>query len=244
MIQRTEARQRMSLLINSKDYSSFANEIVNLTENDFNEALNALNSSNKYRIENSTIIKLLNKVQSVAANIQGSKASLSHRRNDIRAYIIHFGTPHFYLTINPNDVHSPLILKIGGIDFSNDVLGDKYVFRLKFLKENPVIQSIYFDLIIRHFVKFLLRYKNNTIRQGILGELEAYYGCVETADRGSLHSHFLVWLLNGLNPDEFRENLKSSNFKKRMISFIDSIIHCDYEKLTTLPFNNTKENLK
>jgi hypothetical protein len=37
---------------------------------------------------NSTIHKLIAKVQSASANVQGTKAALMHRRNDIRIIMI------------------------------------------------------------------------------------------------------------------------------------------------------------
>ena len=89
---------------------------------------------------NRTVHKLLAKVHSANANVQGARASLSHRRNDIRAYIVYFGLPAFFITINPVDIHSPLLLKIGGVEIKPTILGHNYHFRANFLKNNPVAQ--------------------------------------------------------------------------------------------------------
>jgi TRAP-type mannitol/chloroaromatic compound transport system substrate-binding protein len=86
-MQRTEARHRINLLVNQQDYQQFSNEISSLTLQDFDDAVKTVSAdpSAKY---NSTIHKLIAKVQSASANVQGTKAALMHRRNDIRAYMI------------------------------------------------------------------------------------------------------------------------------------------------------------
>jgi hypothetical protein len=59
---------------------------------------------------NSIISKMFSKVHSASVHVQGSKAALFNRRLDLKSYIIKFGTPMFYITINPADVHNPLML--------------------------------------------------------------------------------------------------------------------------------------
>jgi hypothetical protein len=62
-----------------------------------------------------------------------------------------------------------LVLKIGGVNVTSELLGHNYQFRAKFLKENPVIQAQYFDLIIKSFIKFLLGYDKKKSKNGVLG---------------------------------------------------------------------------
>ncbi len=220
----------MSLLINQADFLNFADEVGNLTLKDFEEAANLVFRDPKAKF-NTTLYKLLSKVQSASANVQGSRAALKHRRNDIRAYTIYFGAPHFFITINPADIHSPLLLKIGGVDIMPDLLGRRYQFRSNFLKDNPVLQAIYFDIVIQNFIKFLLGFDKLKSIDGIIGYIKSYYGCVETQDRGSLHLHLLVWVLGGLNPSEFKEKLKLKKFRSLLLKYLDSIIHCDFNDL-------------
>jgi hypothetical protein len=61
---------------------------------------------------NSTINKLLSKVQSFSADVQGSKASLKIRRKEL-FYIIFNGMPKFLFTGNPADIHHPLLFHLG-----------------------------------------------------------------------------------------------------------------------------------
>jgi len=69
IIQKSEARYRMSQLIKQSDFQQFSEEINTLTIEDFNEAAQvAVNHPNmKF---NSTIFKLLSKVQQSSAKVQ------------------------------------------------------------------------------------------------------------------------------------------------------------------------------
>ena len=78
----------------------------------------------------------------------------------------------------------------------------------------------------------MLRYNKENPQKGIVGMVKAYYAMIETQERGSLHAHMLVWLHNALNPIEFKDKVKNEKFRKEMLDFLDSIIHCDFSGLT------------
>ena len=46
-------------------------------------------------------------------------------------------------------------------------------------------------------------------KEGVLGVVKAYYGCVEAQGHRTLHCHMLIWIEGGLNPDAVRDRLKS-----------------------------------
>ena len=238
-----EARKSIQLQLKQNDFDKFSNKISSLSINDFDEASEILKNNSNGKI-NPIIFELLNKVQSATAKVQGSKAALKHRRNDIRSYIIYYGAPHFFITINPVDIHSPILLKIGGVDIIPELLSRNNYFRVAYLKKNPYIQAIYCDIIIKNFIKFLLCFdKNlNEKKTGIIGLIDAYYGCVETQDRGSLHLHFLIWVTHGLSPNEYYDKLKIINFKNKLISFLNNIIHCDFDGLIQNQINNDNDS--
>ena len=206
-----------------------------MTQQNFEDAINDIIKDPK-KFPKGALGQLLFKVNINSAKVRGSLAALKFRRNDIRAYTIHFGNPHFYITINPADIHAPLMLKIGGIDIKPEMLGKKnYEFRARFLRNNPVLQSIYFDIIVKNFIKFLLRYSKENNDEGILGIVKTFYIMIETQDRGSLHAHMLIWLKNALNPSEYKDKIKNNKFRSEMLAFIDQIIHCDFDGLIDDP---------
>ena len=134
ILQRSEARNRINLLVKQQDYDKFCDEINLLTEKDFEEAVKTVNINPKAKY-NSSLHKLLKKVHSASTSIQGSRAALSHRRNEIRAYMIYFGTPHFFITINPCDIHSPYLLRIGGVEIKPNIIGTIYI-AINFIRIN------------------------------------------------------------------------------------------------------------
>jgi len=59
------------------------------------------------------------------------------------------------------------------------------------------------------FISAILAYdpKQVNTEGGILGLVNAYYGCVESQGRGTLHCHMLVWVEGGLNPNQIRDRV-------------------------------------
>lgn len=66
---------------------------------------------------------------------------------------------------------------------------------------------------------------------GLYGETNAYYGTVEQQGRLTLHLHMLLWIKGGLRPEEIRKRLldPSSDFKKMMISWLESVHTGDFQ---------------
>ncbi|KZV60816.1 hypothetical protein PENSPDRAFT_678723 [Peniophora sp. CONT] len=81
---------------------------------------------------------------------------------------------------------------------------------------------------MRAFIKTILGYdpKQEDIEGGVLGVVKAYYGCVESQGRGTLHCHMVIWVEGGLNVDEIRARVLAGDeeFKARLISFLDDAI--------------------
>ncbi|KAI0814970.1 hypothetical protein BC629DRAFT_1579595 [Irpex lacteus] len=81
------------------------------------------------------------------------------------------------------------------------------------------------------FIHTLLGYDKDpqakTVQSGgILGNVKAYFGCVEAQGRGSLHCHLVVWVEGGLNPNEIQERICAgdSEFGTRLLAFLDDTI--------------------
>ncbi|GMF37327.1 unnamed protein product [Phytophthora lilii] len=68
-------------------------------------------------------------------------------------------------------------------------LGNDYASARLFMRQ--VDASIRYGLVIDPKTKKAIG------QQGLLGKVEAYFGMVETQGRGTLHIHFLIWLVDG-----------------------------------------------
>jgi hypothetical protein len=180
------------------------------------------------------VLQLLKETNIVVSNVPGSSASRVAMRNQIRALIIERGLPSFYITINPADVFNPLVKFLAGSEIDIDALLPEevpsYMEQSILVAKNPVIASKFFNIYMKAFIKNILQFDpeshENKNKQGILGLVNGYYGCVEAQGRGTLHCHMLVWLDGALNCEEIRDRVKSedTDFQKRLIEFLDDTI--------------------
>ena len=170
------------------------------------------------------VLQLLKETNIVVSNVPGSSSSRVAMRNQIRALIIEKGLPSFYITINPADVFNPVVKFLAGAEINVDALLPEtvpsYLEQSVLVAQNPVVASKFFNLYMKAFIKNILGFDVESLegksKEGILGLVNGYYGCVETQGRGTLHCHMLVWLDGALNCDEIRNKVMSgdSDFQK------------------------------
>lgn len=86
-------------------------------------------------------------------------------------------------------------------------------------------------MVITSFIKYILGYVKNKSNKGLLGRVRAYYSIVEAQFKGTLHLHMLLWLIDSINPLEFKKRLTDEPFIKKLITYLDSIISNDFTKL-------------
>src|SRR5690348_7190 len=103
-----------------------------------------------------------------------------------------------YMTINPNDAHSPIVCKFAGEKISislkdpekptEKILGRK---RHLLLAQDPYAAVLYSHCLMQAFLSALLGYGNENGKPGLLGHVAAYHFNPEEQNRGSLHYHGL-----------------------------------------------------
>lgn len=177
------------------------------------------------------ILQLLKEVNVVVSHVAGSSASRVVMRNEIRAMIIDKGLPSFYITINPADVFNPVVKFLAGSEIDVDRLLPEqvpsYLDQSILVAKNPFVASKFFNLYMKSFIKNILGHNSEDDEsEGILGNVNAYYGCVEAQGRGTLHCHMLVWVKDALNCEEIREKVQNGDldFQRRLIDFLDDTI--------------------
>ena len=190
-------------------------------------SLNTLTSDEKQGLS------LLNHVNTISARIPGSQAAKIFTRNEIRSYFGEYGLPHLFFTFNPSVTHNPIFQVMVG-DQSID-LTKRFPFvvppkeRAARVVADPVAAADFFEFCVTSVFEHLFGWNYNLRKSndkgGILGHVKAFYSTSEFTERGSLHGHFLIWLLGGLNPNEIHERLKKDNdFEKRFFNFFEDII--------------------
>ena len=178
-----------------------------------------LSSEQKFALD------LLKHVNTIAAHIPGSQAAKIFMQNEIRSYCGLFGLPHIYIMLNPNAAHSPIFQVMFGDEMINltkrfPVLVSAHECAIQLAKD-PVVGTDFFNFCITCIFQYMFGWdfdKHKLMPSGgILGKLEAFYGSSEFTDRGMLHSHFLGWLLGGLNPSEVHAKMHDDpNFQKKV----------------------------
>ncbi|KAJ7216237.1 hypothetical protein C8J57DRAFT_1096161 [Mycena rebaudengoi] len=82
---------------------------------------------------------------------------------------------------------------------------------------------------------------------GILGVVNAYYGCVEAQGRGSLHCHMLIWVEGGLNPNEIKAKVLANggdaDFQRRLMLFLEDTISTDFPPASAIDVDSPLSNV-
>jgi hypothetical protein len=131
-------------------------------------------------------------------------------RNEIRGLVVEKSLPSFYITIDPVDVYSPIVKFLAGseIDVNSLLPGEEpnYWDQSVLVAQNPIVAARFFNVYMKAFISALLGFDpdQRNLEGGILGVVNAYYGCVEAQGRGPLHFHMLVWMHRRLNPNEIK----------------------------------------
>ena len=164
----------------------------------------------------------LNAMQMAMAHVIGTDGHRRLCRHEGVAYMETFGPPLIFTTPNPADTQQPLFLIAQGQEIRLDANGDyqdelpKYRDMMRRVAQDPVAQTVMFELLIRLFLQVVLNVRPETLacgRQssrkkarewctdgvaaastgaGMLGPVLAFRGEVEAQGRGSLHPHILV----------------------------------------------------
>ncbi|MCP4453926.1 MAG: hypothetical protein GY809_20890, partial [Planctomycetes bacterium] len=179
---------------------------------------------------------LMRHLRFVAGRCSTSEQARYEQRNEIYSQMYFSGFPCLFTTINPADIHNPLVCVFAGqkLDVAgvNDLLRQipDAMWRKQIVAESPIAPVRFFYLYVELFVRVLLRF--GKAEGGIFGRVEAYYGTVEAQGCGTLHLHMLIWLVDipstrlhdlaGLSP-EMRDSI---------LAFFDAIRQTD-----TVPAN-------
>jgi len=175
--------------------------------------------------------RLLSSIKMVARHVPGSDGYKVMLRNQIRAIIYLMGTPSLFITLNPADVDHPLVRLLSGedIDLEDITRGedmDEWKRKLHAAK-NPAACALFFDLMMRSFIKIVLRYGRS--ERGVFGRCKAYFGTVEAQGKGTLHCHMLIWLEGHVSPLALQNHmLDSKEYKNRVFKWLESLIKCEF----------------
>lgn len=132
--------------------------------------------------------------------------------------------PSLWLTINPCDLHDPIMQLFAGeeidMDQFNAKLGPDSSHRAANVAQDPYAAAKFFFFIINTVLSTLFGIevsKDHVYSQpGLLGRITDYFGVVEAQGRGTLHVHMLLWLEDAPNAEEMHLLLQRESFRERI----------------------------
>lgn len=204
------------------DWDRIQSDLNSLTPDRIQAAIDACR--NHQMSDDPAIKSLMYSLRSVGTYEPHSFADKLRKRAEMKGLLVLLGMAALWLTLNPSDLRNPLVLHLAGLPFSHDSLPNATATLRKIaVTSNPVAIALFFHYICEAFFENLLR--SNSDELGILGNVAGHYGVVETNGRGMLHLHSLIWLSGNFTFDNIRARvLNDSEFKQRLIFFLESII--------------------
>lgn len=176
------------------------------------------------------MIDLVNKVGTILHDLPGTAGYKLKMRNEIRSLVNMRGTPAFFITLNPSDIHHPLVRLLSGDDIRLEHLEQGQELsqwnRKLLVARNPGACAKFFHTMISSFISIVLRHGKR--ERGLLGKCTGYYGTVEAQGRGTLHCHMLIWLQDHPSPQEMRDAMvDSAQYQADIFSWLESLIKCE-----------------
>ncbi|KAJ2986983.1 hypothetical protein HDV02_006408, partial [Globomyces sp. JEL0801] len=185
--------------------------------------------------------RLLDKVRTCGALIPHSPQRKTILRSQIFGLTAVHGWPAFFVTINPSDLHNPMVKlmdprlvnfeDILNILTSNGEMNENETFVFEELQSrtnasDPVACAKFFNLVVRTYIECILGWDQNShsYNEGYFGKTVAHFGVVEEQQRKQLHLHLLVWVENYGSYESFHDKMKEDTFKRDFIAYIK---HCE-----------------
>lgn len=217
-----------SVNLRTKNLSQEAQEFLStLTVEDLEKAID----DRAKGVKNDTNSRLNNHIYLAGGKIPFSRLSKRANKAQLNSMIINRGAPSLYITISPDDLKNPLCYLMclkdpKDFDINSPKLKDAYV-RSSQTARNSNGVSEFFHTIIQNIIDNVFGWKNEN-QAGVFGKLKAYYGMVETQNRGTLHIHLLLWIDGALSPLDLYDKLKSDDvFRESMLQYASKIINTD-----------------
>ncbi|XP_044715035.1 ATP-dependent DNA helicase PIF1 [Hirsutella rhossiliensis] len=158
-----------------------------------------------------------------------SRESRLSMRKKILSLIVRYGVPAIWFTLNPNDITNPVKLRLAAYRARDPEaaeaflreLGTAYK-RVRLAIADPMSAAVFFHREIKLFFEHYVDVGD----ESVFGHVGAYYGAVETNERGALHLHGLLWLKGNARLGEALAGAggeEQAAYRERIIRYVDSV---------------------
>ncbi len=177
---------------------------------------------------------LITRVRTVGALVQHSPQRKNLLRSRIFGVIAEYGWPTFFITLNPNDLYSPILkFRLGVLHEELD--RNTYVRKSNLSNaDSPVECAEYFNHVVKTFLQVLFGFdeESGNYQTSIFGNVVNHFGVVEEQQRKQLHLHMLVWVDGLTDYDAFSLKMKDALYMKGFIQYLNSLISASYSEPT------------
>ena len=241
MIQRRAACYSAKAITKHKDFHAVQEQLEQVTDEQMKSCLDALDAGVSLDTALShvpeVVGRLLSKIKIVGPGVPGSAHARRKLLPQLYAMVHTLGPPALFVTINPHDYGSPVLMHWatgkGDLDAVEPMRGVELQ-RLKVVAESPALAARFFNECCLAFHDMVLGQGNGGA--GVFGQTSGFYGVSEAQGRGTLHCHYVVWLAGSGTSDGVRERVRREGadgpFRSRLLQFYDRII-CTTVKMTT-----------
>lgn len=182
------------------------------------------------------IRELIRSMQSVHAGASWTIYNKRSTRMIAISFIMQLGQPLFWLTINPADVNSPIVLILAGVELevTSRLKANfpTYADKLRLVANDPVASADFFHATIDAVLTCLLRFGACDGDAGVLGRVKGYVGMTEEQKRLTLHCHLLVWVFGYNDFASFRDLMdKTPTRYTELAQYLDRVI---FNQIATL----------
>ena len=164
------------------------------------------------QLQGSAAFRFISNVRSSYSAMWGSAQEKARIRQQMLAYVKHFGAGALFITISPSDLDTIDVVyravnveDFDGLHAASRATTPSSATRRAAVNSNAFACATFFDDSINLFVREVLGWNpSGPGRPGIFGNVAAFIGCTECQGKGTLHLHLILWL-EGLprTTDEF-----------------------------------------
>ncbi|KAG9092535.1 hypothetical protein FRC06_011888, partial [Ceratobasidium sp. 370] len=233
-----QAMMAARLQMRRKDFDEATRLFSTLTRADLAAAAKA--EANGGKVEDPKILLLRRLIHCGGAKVMGSDHSRASYCSEIWSTMLNLNPPSLWVTINPIDLHDPIVQVLVGEQIDMDAFcttaGPDREQPAANAAKDPYVTAQFFNILINLILKKLFginsagRTVNTTM--GVLGRLRAYYSAVEAQGRGSLHLHMLLWLENAPSSEQMQSMLQTEEFRQRVADYVDANVRAHLDELT------------
>jgi len=154
---------------------------------------NAANEAAQHKpVTDAGVKKLLAMISSIGSTAPGSEEKKSYELAQLKSFMIHFDLFVIYLIFNPEENNSLIALLYAEENIDVEAFSPQLYAaeeRLNMMLKNPLAVVEYFHNTINTILRTLLK-------EGMFGELIHYYDSIEYLERGSPHTHLVIYHSN------------------------------------------------